>query len=63
MLNDVLKIDPNYIPEEVETRQVYGIHLSQKRNDAKINPELFKNIVTQSKDVRCSHTAGSIVSI
>jgi len=47
----VLQIDPNYVPEEVETRQVYGIHLSQKRNDAKINPELFNNVVTQDKDL------------
>ncbi|KAF9650135.1 bifunctional purine biosynthesis protein ade10 [Thelephora ganbajun] len=41
----VLQIDPNYVPEEVETRQVYGIHLSQKRNNAKINLGLFNNIL------------------
>lgn len=57
------KIDPNYVPEEVETRQVYGIHLSQKRNDAKVNSELFNNIVTQNKDVRYFYTYESSVSI
>jgi len=29
---------------------VYGIHLSQRRNDAKINSDLFNNIVTKNKD-------------
>lgn len=47
----VLQIDPNYVPDEFETRQVYGIHLTQKRNDAKIGSELFNNIVTQNKDL------------
>lgn len=50
----VLQIDPNYKPAEVETRQVYGIHLQQKRNDAKIDAELFRNIVTKNKEVRAS---------
>jgi phosphoribosylaminoimidazolecarboxamide formyltransferase/IMP cyclohydrolase len=45
-------MDPNYVPAEVETRQVYGIHMQQKRNDAKIDASLFKNIVTANKDVR-----------
>jgi len=57
------KIDPNYVPEEVETRQVYGIHLSQKRNDAKVSSELFNNIVTQNKDVRYFYTYRSSISI
>ena len=50
----VLQINPSYKPAEVETRQVYGIHLQQKRNDAKIDAELFRNIVTKNKEVRAS---------
>jgi phosphoribosylaminoimidazolecarboxamide formyltransferase / IMP cyclohydrolase len=45
-------MDPNYVPAEVETRQVYGIHMQQKRNDAKIDASLFQNVVTANKEVR-----------
>ncbi|KAK7031682.1 bifunctional purine biosynthesis protein ade17 [Favolaschia claudopus] len=45
----VLEIDPAYVPEDVETKQVYGVHLQQRRNSAKIDAALFNNIVTQSK--------------
>lgn len=47
----VLQIDPDYEPDLIETRQVYGISLQQRRNDAKITRELFKNIVSTQKDV------------
>lgn len=57
----VLQIDPNYKPAEIETRQVYGIHMQQKRNDAKIDAELFKNIVTKNKEVRNSYVWCAIV--
>ncbi|KAH0836458.1 bifunctional purine biosynthesis protein ade10 [Lanmaoa asiatica] len=45
----VLEIDPTYAPPEIETRQVYGINLQQRRNDAKIDATLFVNIVTENK--------------
>jgi AICAR transformylase/IMP cyclohydrolase PurH len=44
------QIDPNYVPGEVETRQVYGVSLQQRRNDAKIDAKSFDNIVSKSKD-------------
>jgi phosphoribosylaminoimidazolecarboxamide formyltransferase/IMP cyclohydrolase len=47
----ILQIDPNYSPPEMETRQVYGINLEQKRNDLKITRDLFSNIVTKRKDL------------
>ena len=45
------KMDPIYIPPEVETKQVYGMHLQQKRNDSKIDSSLFENLVTKNKDI------------
>jgi phosphoribosylaminoimidazolecarboxamide formyltransferase/IMP cyclohydrolase len=45
-------MDPAYTPPDIETRQVYGISMQQKRNDAKIDESLFTNIVTQNKEVR-----------
>ncbi|KAL1918844.1 uncharacterized protein VTP21DRAFT_2866 [Calcarisporiella thermophila] len=47
----VLKMDPAYVPEEMEKRQVYGLYLEQKRNDAKIDDSLFQNIVSSNKDL------------
>ncbi|KDQ50746.1 hypothetical protein JAAARDRAFT_41835 [Jaapia argillacea MUCL 33604] len=47
----VLQIDPSYVPGEVETRQVYGISMQQRRNDAVIDANLFGNIVSTKKDV------------
>ncbi|KAF7983734.1 hypothetical protein HWV62_19695 [Athelia sp. TMB] len=47
----VLQIDPNYQPAEIETRQVFGIHMQQKRNDCKIDAKLFDNIVSKRKDI------------
>jgi phosphoribosylaminoimidazolecarboxamide formyltransferase/IMP cyclohydrolase len=44
-------MDPNYTPPDIETRQVYGISMQQKRNDAVIDASLFKNIVTKNKEV------------
>ena len=48
---NIVKIDPNYIPAETETKQVFGITFEQGRNNFKINRELLSNIVTAKKDL------------
>jgi AICAR transformylase/IMP cyclohydrolase PurH len=50
-VDETTQIDPNYVPSELETRQVYGVSLQQRRNDAKIDARSFDNIVSNSKDV------------
>jgi phosphoribosylaminoimidazolecarboxamide formyltransferase/IMP cyclohydrolase len=52
-------MDPDYVPPEVETRQVYGISLQQRRNDCKIDASLFQNIVTKNKEVSDCRGIGS----
>ena len=47
----ILKIDPNFTPDAIESRQVYGITLQQKRNDAIIKGSSFKEIVSKNKDL------------
>ncbi|KAK4247985.1 cytidine deaminase-like protein [Corynascus novoguineensis] len=42
----VLQMDPEYEPSKTETRTVYGINLTQGRNDVEISPEHFKTIIT-----------------
>lgn len=47
----IIKIDPDYEPEEMETKQVYGITFEQKRNDAQAGFHMLQNIVTSKKDI------------
>ena len=47
----VIKIDPDYVPNPVETKDVYGITFEQGRNELVINEELFSNIVTENKEI------------
>ncbi|EOD50559.1 AICARFT/IMPCHase bienzyme [Neofusicoccum parvum] len=42
----VLQMDPEFEPPTMEARTVYGINLSQHRNDAKISPATFGTIIT-----------------
>ena len=48
---NIVKIDPDYVPEEIERKQVYGITFEQGRNNLKINEELLKEIVTDNKEL------------
>ncbi|MBO6046942.1 MAG: phosphoribosylaminoimidazolecarboxamide formyltransferase [Erysipelotrichaceae bacterium] len=47
----VLAIDPDYVPDPIETKEVFGITFEQGRNDIKITPEIFSEVVTQNKDI------------
>ncbi|GLB43215.1 putative AICARFT/IMPCHase bienzyme [Lyophyllum shimeji] len=58
----VLQIDPSYTPPSIETKQVYGVHLQQKRNDAKIDAELFENVVTKNKELPSAAVTDLIVA-
>lgn len=46
---NIIKIDENYIPEEIEKKQVFGITFEQGRNNIKIDKTTFSNIVTKNK--------------
>lgn len=47
----IIQIDENYVPEELETKQVFGIKFEQKRNNAKITMDLFNDMPTKIKDI------------
>ena len=47
----ILEIDENYIPEEIERKQVFGISFEQGRNNFVINKDLLNNIVTNNKEL------------
>ncbi len=48
---NIVKVDPNYVPAELETKQVFGITFEQKRNDHLIKAEDFTEIVTKNKNL------------
>lgn len=48
---NIIKIDEDYMPLELETKQIYGISFEQGRNDFEINNQLFSNIVTKNKEI------------
>lgn len=48
---NIVKIDPNYVPEEQEKKQVYGVTFEQGRNNFKIDRALLDNVVTKNKEL------------
>jgi len=47
---NVIKIDPSYVPSEIERKQVFGITFEQGRNNIDLSSDsLFSNIPTQNK--------------
>ena len=48
---NIIKIDPNYTPASIETKQVYGISFEQGRNELKIDNDMLENVVTNNKNI------------
>ena len=48
---NIIKINADYKPEPIETKQVFGVTFEQGRNEFKINKELLANIVTDNKEI------------
>jgi len=60
---NVVKIDPNYVPDAIEHKQVYGITFEQGRNDYRIDASQLNNIVTAKKDLPESAKRDLIVAL
>ena len=60
---NVIAIDPNYVPAEQETKQVFGVTFQQGRNNFKIGEHLLENIVTANKELPESAKIDLIVSL
>jgi len=50
----ILQIDPDYVPDPVEQRQIFGVQLAQQRNDFIPDDAFFSNIVTARQDLPAS---------
>ncbi|WP_143319174.1 phosphoribosylaminoimidazolecarboxamide formyltransferase [Clostridium sp. HBUAS56010] len=60
---NVIEIDPSYVPESLERKQVYGIVFEQGRNELKINEELLKEIVTDNHNIPDDAKRDLIISL
>ena len=48
---NIIQIDENYSPEDIEKKQVFGITFEQGHNNLDINKSLLENIVTKNKNL------------
>ena len=48
---NVIEIDENYVPKELERKEVFGITFEQGRNELKIDENFFSDIVTENKEI------------
>ena len=60
---NIVKIDPGYVPEETERKQVFGITFEQGRNNFKIDRALLSNLVTDNKDLPENAVRDLIISL
>lgn len=60
---NVIEIDPAYIPEPLERKQVFGITFEQGRNELPVNDELFAELVTENKELTKEAKIDLIISL
>lgn len=60
---NVIKIDPNYVPAPVESKDVFGITFEQGRNEVKITEELLANRPTANKEIPASAVRDLLISL
>ncbi len=60
---NVLQIDPEYRPDPIEHKQVFGITFEQGRNELAINRELLANVVTENKEIPDEAKIDLIISL
>ncbi len=60
---NVVKIDPDFVPAEQETKQVFGITFEQGRNNFVINEELLSDIVTENKSLTADAKLDLIIAL
>ena len=60
---NIVQIDPDFVPDPIERKQVFGITFEQGRNNFEINRELLSNIVTANKDMPESAIRDLIVAL
>ena len=60
---NIIKIDPEYKPEPIERKQVFGVTFEQGRNEFVIDKELLSNVVTENKEIPESAKIDMIIAL
>lgn len=60
---NIVQINPLYVPEETERKQVFGITFEQGRNNLEMTPALLNNIVTENKELPESAVRDLLISL
>ena len=60
---NIIQIDPDYKPEPIERKQVFGVTFEQGRNELKINSNLLNNIVSKNKNITEQAKIDLIISL
>ena len=60
---NLIQIDENYTPAEVERKQVFGVTFEQGRNEIDLNKELLENIVTKNKEIPESAKIDMVIAL
>lgn len=60
---NVIQIDPDYVPDPVEHKQVFGVTFEQGRNELKIDRDFLGNIVTENKEIPDSAKIDLIIAL
>lgn len=59
----VLKINPDYVPAEVESKEVFGVTFEQGRNNAKITKDLLTKRPTKNKEIPAAAERDLLISL
>ncbi len=60
---NVIQIDPDYVPEELERKQVFGVIFEQGHNNLKIDRDMLRDIVTENRDLPDSAKIDLMISL
>jgi phosphoribosylaminoimidazolecarboxamide formyltransferase / IMP cyclohydrolase len=59
----ILEIDPDYVPDPIETRTLFGLKLQQQRNNGVIDDSVFEKVVTKNKELTDAAKRDMIVAL
>ena len=60
---NVIKIDPAYVPDEIERKQVFGITFEQGRQALPIDEAMISNVVTARKELTAAQKRDLLISL
>lgn len=60
---NIIQIDPDYVPDPIERKQVFGVTFEQGRNELHVDDNLLSNLVTANKEIPDSVKIDLIISL